>query len=113
MHESGLAAGVANALRRARLDGGNRPVTLVVSGGHDQPDAFDAAFRMHLSVRLPGFDLKRLAIEHRPSRAVCVTCLGEFFADDHSSSCPICGGAGLVAPVPETAEIEWGDEPCA
>ncbi len=51
MHESGLAAAVADTLREEPLDGAR--VRLLVSGGHADPFDFDAAFRFHLAAAAP------------------------------------------------------------
>jgi hypothetical protein len=106
MHEAGLAASVADALRLRGLELEGPSVRLVVHGGHDDMDAFDDAFRLHLGMALPGFDQERLAIRHSPAIAVCVGCGQPYKARSSETRCPACGAPGLRLPTPESIEIE-------
>jgi Zn finger protein HypA/HybF involved in hydrogenase expression len=107
MHEAGLAAAVAAALRRegvAALAGAR--VRLLVSGGHSEPADFDESFRFHLATSAPEFANAELEIVHLPVDRLCVGCGGSFAAVAEDDPCPACGGAGLPLPVPERVEIE-------
>jgi len=107
MHEAGLAASVAEALRRHGLDQSDAPVRVTVHGGHDDAAGFDDALRLHLGVALPGFDMRRLAIGHAPREAVCGRCGELFQAASSETRCPTCGAEGLILPTPESIELEW------
>jgi Zn finger protein HypA/HybF involved in hydrogenase expression len=115
MHEAGLAASVADTLRRAGADGSDRTdrtVRLVVHGGHGSPDAFDAALRLHLASQLPDLGAA-IEIRHAPHPTMCVACGAPFerLGDD---PCPLCGGAGLPLATPETIDVEVEEgTPCA
>ena len=107
MHEAGLAASVADALRRRGLDRSGPRVRLTVHGGHDDANGFDEALRLHLGLALPGFDMRRLAIAHAPREAVCGGCGEPFQAVSSETPCPVCGAEGLILPTPESIELEW------
>jgi hypothetical protein len=107
MHEAGLAAAVADALRREGVgldDGGH--VRLLVSGGHADAGDFDASFRLHLALAAPELDLAELEIVHLPVDRVCVGCGATFASVEADEPCPRCGGSGLSIPTPEHVEIE-------
>jgi len=106
MHEAGLAASVADALRRRGLERDDTRLRLLVHGGHDDAAAFDDAFRLHLAMALPGFDQERLVIRHTPVMAVCVGCGQPFTTRSPETPCPACGAPGLRLPTPESVEIE-------
>ena len=107
MHEAGLASAVADALRRegvATLDGPR--VRLLVTGGHAEPDDFDAAFRLHLASVAPELAGADIEIVHLPRERLCASCGESFVAVTSAEPCPRCGGGGLPLPTPETVEIE-------
>jgi hypothetical protein len=104
MHEAGLAAAVADALRRAPLDGAR--VRLLVSGGHGDPDDFDGALRLHLIAAAPELEAVPLEIVHLPAPRLCIGCGREYAAVAEDAPCPSCGASGLAVPSPERLEIE-------
>lgn len=104
MHESGLAAAVADALRGASLDGAR--VRLLVSGGHADPFDFDAAFRFHLVAAAPVLGTVPLEIVHLPTDRLCIGCGGTFTAICADEPCPRCGSVGLPTQTTERVEIE-------
>jgi hypothetical protein len=104
MHESGLAAAVADALRGERLDGAR--VRLLVSGGHADPFDFDAAFRFHLTAAAPDLGALPLEIVHLPTDRLCVGCGRTFAAITADEPCPKCGSVGLPTQTTERVEIE-------
>lgn len=107
MHEAGLAAAVAAALRRegiAALAGAR--VRLLVSGGHAEPADFDESFRFHLAAAAPDLEMTEVEIVHLPVERVCVGCGVPFEAVSADAPCPRCGGSGLPLPTPERLEIE-------
>ena len=106
MHEAGLAASVADALRQRGLEREGPSVRLVVHGGHDDAAAFDDALRLHLGLALPGFDQRRLKIRHTAAIAMCVGCGEPFKARSAETPCPACGSPGLRLPTPESIEIQ-------
>jgi Zn finger protein HypA/HybF involved in hydrogenase expression len=107
MHEAGLAAAVADALRREGVSAehGDR-VRLLVSGGHADTGDFDASFRLHLALAAPELDLAELEIVHLPVDRVCIGCGAAFASVEADEPCPRCGGSGLSVPTPEHVEIE-------
>jgi Zn finger protein HypA/HybF involved in hydrogenase expression len=107
MHEAGLAAAVADALRRHGLDREGPAVRLVVQGGHTAPEAFDDALRLHLGLCLPELDPGRLEIVHAPREAICAACGTTFTAAGPEEACPSCGGPGIARSGPESIELEW------
>jgi Zn finger protein HypA/HybF involved in hydrogenase expression len=107
MHEAGLAASIAETLRRHGLDAKGPPIRLIVRGGHSAEAAFDDALRLHLELSLPNLDVGRVTIVHQPREATCVACGATFAAAALDSSCPICGGPGLSRPTPESVDVEW------
>jgi Zn finger protein HypA/HybF involved in hydrogenase expression len=112
MHEAGLAASVATALRRAGAETSGRTVRLTVRGGHGTPSDFDAALRLHLASQLPDF-AGPIEITHAPQATLCVGC-GEPFERVGDEACPRCGGSGLPLATPETIDVEMEDgAPCA
>jgi Zn finger protein HypA/HybF involved in hydrogenase expression len=107
MHEAGLAAAVADALRREgveAVDGAH--IRLLVSGGHSEPADFDDSFRFHLATRAPEYDAAAIEIVHLPVDRLCVGCGEPFAAVASDEPCPRCGGSGLPVPTPEKVEIE-------
>ncbi len=104
MHESGLAAAVADTLRKERLDGAR--VRLLVSGGHVDPFDFDAAFRFHLVAAAPDLAEVPLEIVHLPTDRLCVGCGRPFAAITADEPCPKCGSVGLPTEAGERVEIE-------
>jgi hypothetical protein len=113
MHEAGIAARVAEALRGAGVEDSIRPVRLTVSGGHGDPASFDAALRLHLTAQLPGLRAP-IEISHAAEPTICTACLRPFLRAG-ADVCPACGGDGLPIARPETVEIEveGKDQPCA
>jgi Zn finger protein HypA/HybF involved in hydrogenase expression len=110
MHEAGLAASVAEAIRTNRLDREGPPLRLVVRGGHTSVGAFDASLLMHLSLCLPELDPARVTIVHAARPAACPGCGSSFTATTMDDACPSCGGPALVPPTPESVVLEWTDE---
>jgi hypothetical protein len=108
MHEARLAAAIAAAIRDAGLAG--LPVRVLVSGGHDEPSAFDEALRFHLSSALPETDPALVAIIHEPTQQWCPAC-GRAFRAVRGRPCPGCGGAGLPVKIDEEIVIEPGVGP--
>jgi hypothetical protein len=107
MHEAGLAAAVADALRREGVglnDGGH--LRLLVSGGHADAGDFDASFRLHLALAAPELDLAELDIVHLPVDRICVGCGATFASVEADEPCPRCEGSALSVPTPEHVEIE-------
>lgn len=104
MHEAGLAAAVASALRGQDLDGAR--IRLLVSGGHGDEDAEDAALRTHLSITAPDLDWESIEIVHLPTPRACAGCGAGFEASRSDQPCPDCGGSALPIPTPESIEIE-------
>jgi len=105
MHEAGLAAAIADAVQRAGpLDGATR-VRLLVTGGHDDPEAFDDALRLHLHGQAPdvasAVDIVHVAVER-----LCLGCGGAFDAVRSDEPCPGCGGSAMPLPVPERVDVE-------
>jgi hypothetical protein len=103
MHEGRLADQVAATLGRLGLEPSN--VIVRVRGGHGRPDAFDAAFRLHLAAALDVPDIDELRIEHLPSRHMCSHCLEAFDAIGDQAPCPRCGSCGIAIPVREEVEL--------
>ena len=104
MHEAELAIAVANELRKPGVRG--RPVSLLVSGGHSDVDAFDAALRLHLAAHDPELDLDAISIVHIAEERLCLDCSRPFAAVGLAADCPRCGGVGLAQPRPEQIEVE-------
>lgn len=105
MHEAGIATAVLAEIRARGIDPG--AARLVVSGGHGDADAFDAALRAHLAAAAPDLDVARIAIEHAAVSRLCAHCATPFEAPLASDPCPACGGPGIAVPVPERVELEW------
>ncbi len=104
MHEAGLAAAVAAALAEHDLDGAR--IRLLVTGGHGDERAEDAALRTHLSIAAPAVNWAAIEIVHLPSDRVCAACSTGFRASRSDEPCPACGGSALPVPTPEAIEIE-------
>jgi Zn finger protein HypA/HybF involved in hydrogenase expression len=109
MHEGRIAQAVAAEIRERGLDG--RGVRLVVSGGHGDATAFEAALRLHLAAALPQVDVAAISIVHRPAVRLCGGCGGAFVAPRPTDDCPACGGEGVAIPTPERIDLEWGPIP--
>lgn len=107
MHEAGIAVAVAAEIRDRGLD--PALVRVLVRGGHDDPAAFEAAFRAQLELAGPGLDLDRVTIVRLPTARLCIHCGGSFVAVEADAPCPSCGGPGLSAHSHETIELEWDD----
>lgn len=105
MHEAGIAVAIAAEIRTRRLD--PRRVRLVVSGGHGDEVAFDAALRAHLGGVAPDLGLDTMPIEHAPVPRICARCALPFEAPLAADPCPACGGPGVGVPRPERVELEW------
>jgi len=105
MHEAALASAVADAIMSRGLQG--RSIRLLVSGGHADHHAFDAALRFHLEVGEPAVDCADLTIVHVPSERPCLACGRLFTAIGLAADCPDCGGIGLARPGPEHVQIEF------
>lgn len=106
MHEAGIARSIVAAIRDNGLAG--LPVRVVVTGGHDAPDDFDASLRFHLSVAAAGIDLGPVEIVHRPGPRWCPAC-GRPSVGLVDAPCPGCGGPTLGTPSEEGIELEWGE----
>lgn len=111
MHEAGVAVTLAAEIRERGLDPAR--VRIVVSGGHADPAAFDAALRAHLDAVAPATGLSSVGIVHAPVPHLCAHCASLFRAIDCGATCPSCGGPGMALSGPELIELEWGeaDEP--
>lgn len=107
MHEAGLAVAVAAEIKARRLDPGR--VRVVVSGGHADPAAFDAALRAHLDATEPALGLGAVGIVHARVPNLCAGCASFFRAVEPAASCPSCGGPGMPLGGPESVELEWGE----
>ena len=108
MHEAALAAAVAAAIHARGLAG--RPVRLIVSGGHSDVEAFDAALRLHLAASYPELDTDAMTIVHQAEDRTCFTCGRPFPAVGSIADCPHCGGVGFLRPRPEEIDIVVGSE---
>jgi hypothetical protein len=95
VHEAGIARAIAAELRERGLAVGE--VRLLVEGGHDAPDAFDASLRAHLALEMPGVDVIRIL--HLPSLRLCAGCGRAFESVTAEDPCPVCGGSSLPEPV--------------
>ena len=105
MHEAALASALADAITSRGLQG--KPVRLLVSGGHADHDAFDAALRFHLEAGETAVDTGTLTIIHLPTERPCLACGRLFAAVGLAADCPHCGGIGLARPGPEQVQIEF------
>lgn len=105
MHEAALASAVADAITSRGMHG--KPVRLLVSGGHADQHAFDAALRFHLEGCEPAIDTGSLTIVHLPVERPCLACGRLFAAIGLAADCPHCGGIGLARPGPERVQIEF------
>jgi hypothetical protein len=103
VHEAALALAVAEQIRQRGMLG--RPMTLLVSGGHADADAFDAALRLHLAASEPRLDTDALTIVHLLEERPCLSCGQSFAAVGQLADCPYCGGVGPLRARPEKIEI--------
>ncbi|MEX1173311.1 MAG: hypothetical protein WEG56_11955 [Chloroflexota bacterium] len=108
MHEAGIAAALAAAIRERDVD--VSAVRVVVTGAHHSPAVFDPAVRLHLSMIAPEIDVEAIDFVHRPVERPCIGCWTLFAAVGPDAPCPACGGPGLPSPDPERVELEWDDD---
>lgn len=108
MHEAGLAAAIATAVRDAGLAG--RAVRILVAGGHDEPSAFDSSLLFHLGSALPETDPSLLTIVHEPTEHWCPSC-GRRFEAVWQEACPDCGSAGMPTRPDEEISVEPAEGP--
>ncbi len=104
MHEAGIARAVADEIRQQGAQGDQ--VRLFVTGGHGQPEDFDAALRLHLSLALPGLDTAAIEVVHRPTSRLCPSCAVTFDGIRPLDPCPTCGSVGLETPISEEIDLE-------
>jgi Zn finger protein HypA/HybF involved in hydrogenase expression len=104
MHEAGIAASIAAALRE--YGSSWRQGRILVRGGHPDSAAFDQALWLHLQAEGAPSELKRLTIVHLPVDLRCSRCNAAYVASDQTASCPTCGGAPLPASFDEMVELE-------
>ena len=109
MHEAGIARVVADEIRDRALPGDH--VRLLVTGGHGDPDDFDAALRFHLEVVLSGYDTGTIEIVHRPTQRMCSSCAVPFEGVRALDPCPTCGSPGMAVPGPEQIDLEFLGQP--
>lgn len=106
MHEARVARTVAREVEGRGLAG--HELRLVVSGGHADRAAFEAALRTQLAAALPHVDVTRIEIVHRPGPQLCNGCAGAFIAPP-GERCPMCGSDGTPLPAPERVELHWAE----
>lgn len=104
MHEAGIARAVAGAIRDQAAP--DDLIRLFVTGGHGQPEDFDAALRLHLALALPDRDPAAFEIVHRPTSRLCPACAVTFDGIRPLDPCPTCGSPGLETPVSEEIDLE-------
>lgn len=102
MHEAGVAASIAFAIREHAPHA--ERWQLIVRGIHGDADAFDAALRAHLEAEIGGA-AARLSIVHAPMLLTCSSCIHPFEAADADAECPRCGEFPLPAPGGEAFEL--------
>lgn len=107
MHEAAIARAIAATLRDRALT--ERAVRIVVTGGHTEPAAFDAALLEQLGRARPQLDLDRIEVVHRPGELRCIDC-GVTFPDT-LDACPTCRGPGLPGRMDESIAIEVLERP--
>jgi len=107
MHEAGLAATIAIELLAGRRSGQTGEARLIVRGGHDEPEDFDASLRLHLALAAPDLSSPLLEIVHLPVDRLCSGCGAPFRAARPRALCPACGCAALPSTMPEEVELEW------
>ncbi len=105
MHEAGLAAAIADALRSRGVAHGHARVRLVVSGGHAHAEDFDDALRLHLRAAAPDIDAD-FEIVHEALERLCIGCGEAFASASPDDPCPHCGGGALPFPEPERIDIQ-------
>ncbi len=108
MHEAGIARAIAETLRTEGWLG--VPVRVLVTGGHDEPAAFDASLLLHLELAAPEVDLALVSVVHLPSGRWCPSC-GHRFEAVGEVDCPVCGSATMGSQMDERIEIERVDGP--
>jgi hypothetical protein len=109
VHEAGIATAVAAEIRERGLDPSR--VRLLVTGGHGDLAAFDAALVAHLEAAAPGAGLGRVRIVHLATSRLCARCAAPFKAIDEAVSCPACGGPGIAPGHAESIELAWDEAP--
>jgi Zn finger protein HypA/HybF involved in hydrogenase expression len=107
MHEAALARTIAIELREARKAGLVGPPRVLVWGGHDEPEDFDAALLLHLVLAAPELGGGVLEIVHVPVDRLCSGCGRQFNAGNPLAVCPTCGCAALPTATSEEVELEW------
>jgi Zn finger protein HypA/HybF involved in hydrogenase expression len=110
MHESGLARGVAKALRERGLRVGQ--VRLVVRGGQQDPIEFESELRTHLAAEMPkeAAAVASLQIRRVPYGHYCPSCDAEFGSIEFAPPCPSCGAETLPDFVNEQIEVVVGEK---
>ena len=109
MHEAGIAIAAAAEIRERGLEPSR--VLLLVTGGHGDLGAFDAALVAHLEAAAPGAGLGRVRIVHLATPRLCARCAAPFQAIDEAAPCPACGGPGIAAGHGESIELAWDEAP--
>jgi hypothetical protein len=109
VHEAGIAIAVAAEVRDRGLDPSR--VRLLVTGGHGDLGAFDAALVAHLEAAAPGAGLGRVRIVHLATPRLCARCAVPFQAIDEAVPCPACGGPAIAAGHAESIELAWDEAP--
>jgi Zn finger protein HypA/HybF involved in hydrogenase expression len=103
VHEAGLAIALVAAIRDHDLAA--RRVRVLVTGGHDDPFAFDDALRFHMALAGPELVMERIDIVHLPSKRWCPSC-GHRFEAAGDAECPLCGRATMSERTEEQVELE-------
>lgn len=107
MHEAGIAVAVAAELLDRGLDASR--VRLMVSGGHGDMAAFDAALRAQLEAAAPGLGLSAVTIAHAPGPRLCAHCATQYRAAALDAPCTACGGPGIALSGTESVELAWDE----
>jgi Zn finger protein HypA/HybF involved in hydrogenase expression len=93
VHELALAHAIVVAL--SEREGGWSRARLLIRGGHDAAEDFDAALRFHLSALEPEITEDCIEIFHLPVPRACASCGLTFVSAAPTASCPGCQGAAL------------------
>lgn len=107
MHEAGLAATIARELLEGRRAGRTSEARLIVRGGHDEPEDFDASLRLHLALAVPDLANPLLEIVHVPVDRLCSRCGDCFRATRPRAACPACGSPAMPSAIAQEVELEW------